>query len=86
MIHLSYMYKNGWGVPVSEESAQQLLEEAAILRNATALYMLKEQGLDFNERVLFEHIENEFFSAPKKIDLREVVPTLKSAVKSKASI
>lgn len=46
-IHLSYMYRNGLGVNTNEEVAKQLLEQAAELRNATAMYMLKEQGYDF---------------------------------------
>lgn len=58
--------------------ARELLEQAAQLRNATALYMLREQGLEFNEGILFEHLENEFFSAPKKINMKEVVPVVSS--------
>ena len=82
MIHLSYMYSNGLGVEPNEEVAKDLLEEAAQLKNATALYMLREKGMEFNEGVLFEHLENEFFAPPKKIDLQEVVPLVKSIVRS----
>jgi TPR repeat protein len=45
MIHLSFMYKNGLGVEPNESVARDLLEQAAQHKNATALYMLKEQGL-----------------------------------------
>jgi TPR repeat protein len=45
MIHLSYMYRNGLGMEPDERMAKELLEHAAQLRNATALYMLREQGL-----------------------------------------
>ena len=48
MIHLSYMYSNGLGVEPNEDVAKDLLEEAAQLKNATALYMLKEKGLGFD--------------------------------------
>jgi len=41
MIHLSYIYRNGLGVEPNEQVARDLLEEAAQLRNATALYMLR---------------------------------------------
>ncbi len=58
MIHLSYMYKNGLTVDQNEEIARDLLEQAAQHKNATALYMLREQGVPFNEGVLFEHLEN----------------------------
>jgi TPR repeat protein len=53
MIHLSYMYRNGLGVDQNEEVARELLEQAAQLKNATALYMLREQGAAFNEGILF---------------------------------
>jgi TPR repeat protein len=56
MIHLSYMYRSGLGVDTNESIARDLLEQAAQLKNATALYMLREQGLEFNEGVLFEHL------------------------------
>ena len=83
MIHLSYMYKNGLAVEQNEEIARDLLQQAAQAKNATALYMLREQGIQFNEGILFEHLENEFFSAPKKIDIKEVVPVLKTKYKSR---
>jgi TPR repeat protein len=83
MIHLSYMYRNGLGVKTDEAMARDLLEQAAQLRNATALYMLREQGLEYNEGVLFEHLENEFFSAPKKINMKEIVPAVASAFRNK---
>ncbi len=41
LIHLSYMYKNGLGLPSDIEMAKQLLERSAVDKNPTALYMLK---------------------------------------------
>jgi TPR repeat protein len=41
MIHLSYMYKNGLGLPSDREMAKKLLSESATNKNPTALYMLK---------------------------------------------
>ncbi len=41
MIHLSYMYKNGLGLPSDREMAKKLLSESAANKNPTALYMLK---------------------------------------------
>lgn len=83
MIHLSYMYKNGLAVEQNEEIARDLLQQAAQAKNATALYMLREQGIQFNEGILFEHLENEFFSSPKRIDIKEVVPVLRTKYKSR---
>lgn len=54
----------------NEELARDLLEQAAQDKNSTALYMLREQGIQFNEGILFEHLENEFFSAPKKLNIK----------------
>lgn len=70
MIHLSYMYKNGLGFDSDQEMAKKLLQESAKNKNSTALYMLKEMGGEFDERVLFDNLDNEFFSAPKKINLK----------------
>jgi len=63
--------------------ARNLLEEAAQAKNATALYMLREQGIPFNEGILFEQLDNEFLSSPRKLDLNEVVPVIKTQYKSK---
>ena len=38
--------------------------------------MLKEMGGEFDERVLFDNLDNEFFSAPKKINLKEILPLI----------
>jgi len=40
-------------VDQDDELARNLLEEAAQAKNATALYMLREQGIPFNEGILF---------------------------------
>ena len=56
LIHLSFMYRHGLEVNQDEELAINLLEEAAQAKNATALYMLREQGIQFNEGILFEHL------------------------------
>ena len=53
LIHLSFMYRNGLEVDQDDELARNLLEEAAQAKNATALYMLREQGIPFNEGILF---------------------------------
>ena len=50
------MYRNGLGVEANEQIAKQLLEEAAEMKNATALYMLRQQGSGFNEGVLFDQL------------------------------
>lgn len=83
MIHLSYMYKNGLAVEQNDEVARELLEQAAQAKNSTALYMLREQGVQFNEGILFEHLDNEFFSAPKKLNIKETVPLLQTQYKSR---
>ena len=53
LIHLSFMYRNGLEVDQNEELACDLLEQAAQAKNATALYMLREQNIQFDEGVLF---------------------------------
>ena len=58
MIHLSFMYKSGLGFEPNLDMAKKLLEEAAKNRSSTALYMLKEMGGDFDERVLFNNLDN----------------------------
>lgn len=58
MIHLSEMYRQGLGVPVNEEIATALLEQAAENKNATALFLLKQQNTTFKSRVLFEQLDN----------------------------
>ncbi len=57
MIHLSYMYKNGVGTDPDKALAKQLLEKSAKEKNATALYLLKKEGI-FNEEVLFDNLDN----------------------------
>ena len=47
------MYRHGLEVNQDEELAINLLEEAAQAKNATALYMLREQGIQFNEGILY---------------------------------
>ena len=58
MIHLSYMYRNGLGMAHDQELAKKLLEEAAKNKNATALYMLKEIGEEFNKNIYYDNLEN----------------------------
>ena len=83
LIHLSFMYRNGLEVNQDDELARNLLEEAAQAKNATALYMLREQGIQFNEGILFEHLENEFISAPKKLNIKEIVPVIATQYRSR---
>ena len=77
------MYRNGLEVQQDDELARNLLEEAAQAKNATALYMLRELGIQFNEGILFEHLDNEFLSSPKKLNIREVVPVIATQYRSK---
>ena len=48
---------------------RKLLEEAATNKNPTAIYMLKEMGGDFDEKVLFHHLDSEVFATPRRINL-----------------
>lgn len=50
--------------------AKTLLERAASKKNSHALYLLKEMGETFDDRILFHNLDNEFFTVPKKIDTK----------------
>lgn len=55
---MSYMYKNGLGLPSDLEMAKKLLSKSAIEKNPTALYMLKEIGGEYDDKVLFHNLDN----------------------------
>lgn len=76
MVHLSYMYKLGLGMKKDPQNARKLLQQSANLKNPHALYILKQLGGEYDEKVLFQNIDNEAFVFPKKINVKKSVPYL----------